>query len=143
GTFGTLMLSGSGDVLNVSNNMVLTADGNITNNGQINLNSGGNLTELVIGVSGLTLSGTGTVNLSNNPNNLIFGAAAADKLTNSSTIQGAGNIGNGQMALLNSGTIDATQSTNLIIQTSNGDTNSGTLEATTGVLVLQGDTITN
>jgi fibronectin-binding autotransporter adhesin len=143
GTFGTLALSNAGDVLNVANNMVLTADGNITNNGQLNMNSVGNNTELIVGASGIMFSGTGTLNMSNNTQNLIFGAAAADKLTNSSTIQGSGNIGAGQMALANSGTIDATQSNNLIIQTSNGDTNTGTLEATTGVLILQGDTITN
>jgi hypothetical protein len=142
-TVDTLTLSNSGDVLGINNNQNLTVDGNITNNGQINLNSGGNLTELIIAASGITLSGTGTLNMSNNPNNVIFGAAAADKLTNQQTIQGAGNIGNGQMALANSGTIDATQTNNLIIQTSNGDTNTGTLEATTGILVLQGDTITN
>ncbi len=48
GTFGTLTLSNVGDVLNVVNNTILTADGNITNKGQINLNSGGNVTELII-----------------------------------------------------------------------------------------------
>src|ERR1700674_133807 len=142
-SIGTLTLSNAGDSATINNNVDLTVGGNITNNGTITLNSGGNVTELVVGAAGVTLSGTGTLNMSNNSQNFIFGAAAADKLTNQQTIQGSGNIGNGQMALANSGIIDATQSTNLIIQTSNGDTNTGTLEATTGVLVLQGDTITN
>ena len=142
-SIGTLTLNVAGDSATINNNVGLTVAGNITNNGTITLNSAGNVTELVIGAAGVTLSGTGTVNLSNNGQNFIFGAAAADKLTNQQTIQGSGNIGDGQMALANSGTIDATQSTNLILQTSNGDTNTGTLEATTGVLVLQGDTITN
>jgi len=142
-SIGTLTLNVAGDSATINNNVDLTVAGNITNNGTITLNSAGNITELIVGASGVMLSGTGTVNLSNNAENFIFGAAAADKLTNSETIQGSGNIGNGQMALANTGTIDATQSNNLIIQTSNGDANTGTLEATTGVLVLQGDTITN
>jgi hypothetical protein len=140
---GSLTLSNSGDSLAILNNMSLTADGNITNNGSINLGSGGNLTELIIGASNVTLGGTGTLTMGNNLNNLIVGSAAANKLTNAETIQGSGNIGAGQMALANSGTIDATQSNALTVQTSNGSTNTGTLEATTGTLVLLGDTITN
>ncbi len=90
GSFGTLTLSGSGDTLNIVNAETLTASGNITNNGTITLNSGGNGTELIIGVSGVTLSGTGTLNMSNNSQNFIVGSAGTDKLTNSSTIQGSG-----------------------------------------------------
>src|SRR5205814_10098489 len=56
-------------------------------------------------------------------------------LTNSSTIQGSGNIGEGQMTLVNStsGIIDASNgagSSALTIQTSGGTTNTGILEAT-------------
>jgi hypothetical protein len=142
-SIGTLTLSNAGDSATINNNVVLTVGGNITNNGAITLNSVGNATELIVGASGIMLNGTGTLNMSNNSQNFIFGSTGADKLTNQQTIQGSGNIGSGQMALANSGTIDATQSNNLIIQTSNGDANTGTLEATTGVLVLQGDTITN
>src|SRR5258708_29450920 len=74
------------------------------------MNSSSNLAELVEqGI--VTLSG-GTVTLSNNVNNFIFGAATADTLTNQETIQGAGHIGNGVMTLVNSGTgiINANQS---------------------------------
>jgi hypothetical protein len=144
GSAGSLKID-SGDSLAISNNNQLTMSGNITNNGSITLNSGGNFTNLIIGASNVVLSGTGTLTLGNNPNNLIFGSVAANKLTNQSTIQGAGNIGNGQMALSNSGTINANQTANALnIQTSNGVTNTGTLEATGGAaLNLNGDTYTN
>jgi hypothetical protein len=72
------------------------------------------------------------VTLSNNANNVIQGSATTDTLTNQETIQGAGNIGNGQMTLVNSGTINANQSAGLTIQVSGGVTNTGTLEATAG-----------
>jgi hypothetical protein len=136
----------SGDSLSFSNNTNLTVSGTtISNAGSISLNSAGNFTELIIGSSNVTLSGAGTLTLGNNANNYIFGSAAADKLTNQSTIQGAGMIGNSQMALSNSGTINANQTANsLNIQTSNGVTNTGTLEATGGAnLNLNGDTYTN
>ena len=110
GSFGTLALSNSGDVLNVQNGAILDAFGNITNTGTLNLNSIGSFTELVLEAN-VTLSGSGTVTLSNSVDNYIFGAATADTLTNQETIQGAGHIGNGSMTLVNSGTIDANQST--------------------------------
>lgn len=142
---------GSGDSLNFNNNESLTVDGttitnsNHTGSGGITLNSGGNNTSLIIGGANVSLTGGGTVTLGNNTNNLIFGSVATNTLTNvNNTIQGAGNIGDGQMALVNEGTIDANQTNVLKIQTSDGTTNSGTLEATNGAnLVLQGDTYTN
>ncbi len=129
GAFGTLTLSGSGDDLTVVNGVALDAYGNITNNGAINMNSIGNTTELVL-EGNVVLSGTGTLTLSNNAQNYIFGAAAIDQLTNAETIQGAGQIGNGQMALVNSGTIDANQSAGMTIDANDGFTNTGTVEAT-------------
>jgi fibronectin-binding autotransporter adhesin len=137
---GTFTLSTSKDTLNIENNDNLTVDGNITNNGAITLSSGGNGTDLIIGASA-TLSGTGTVTLSNNANNIIEGSAATDVLTvgSAQTISGAGNIGNNSLALSNAGIINATQTTPLYIDTSNGTTNTGTLEATAGgTLILYG-----
>jgi hypothetical protein len=136
----------SDDSLSFNNNTTLTVSGTtISNAGSISVNSAGNFTELIIGSSNVTLSGPGTLTLGNNANNYIFGSVAANKLTNQSTIQGAGMIGNSQMALSNSGTINANQTANsLNIQTSNGVTNTGTLEATGGAnLNLNGDTYTN
>src|SRR5260370_9915379 len=64
GNFCTLTLSNSGDVLNILNADVLNAFGNITNHGALNLNSAGNITELVLH-GNVTLSG-GTDPMSNN-----------------------------------------------------------------------------
>ncbi len=94
-----------------------------------------------------TLSGSGTVTLvdSGNPQNYIYGASATDVLTNAQTIQGTGTIGNNSMALNNTGTIDANDADHgLVINTSNGTTNTGTLEATNGgTLQLSTDTFNN
>src|ERR1700728_4164697 len=139
GAFGTLTLSGSGDDLTVVNGVALDAYGNITNNGAINMNSIGNATELVL-EGNVVLSGTGTLTLSNNAQNYIFGASAIDQLTNQETIQGAGQIGNGQMALVNSGTIDANQSAGMTISANDGFTNTGTVEATAGSTLLLNNT---
>src|SRR5260370_6716499 len=118
GNFGTLTLSNSGDVLNILNADVLNAFGNITNNGALNLNSSGSSTQLVL-QGNVTLSGSGTVTLSNNAGNVIFGAVTSDILTNQETIQGAGSIGGSFVILTleNSGTSNANQSAGLTIET--------------------------
>ena len=130
---------GSTSVLNLNDNNSLTIGGStISNSGTITLNSVGDYTALVIGAGNANLSGTGTVTMSNNPLNYIYGSAAANTLTNQGTIQGSGYIGYdpyigaASMALVNSGTINANQSTPLTIELSNGLNNSGTLEATNG-----------
>ncbi len=144
-TLSGLTLS-TGSNYQVNNAAVTTLAGTITNNGTISLVSGGNATELTLS-GNVTLAGTGVVTLGNNANNFIFGLVAADILTNNETIQGSGNIGAAQMALVNSGTIDANSgagSTPLILQVSNGVTNAKTLEATnSSELLLNGGTFTN
>jgi fibronectin-binding autotransporter adhesin len=133
------------DILNIGNNTQLTiqSGGNILNNGALNLNSSANTTELIID-GATTLSGTGTVTMSNNTNNYITGGGT---FTNNQTIQGAGNIGNNNLTLVNSGStaiIDANVSSTLQINPNGGTTNTGTLEATAGgVLELSGSTAAN
>lgn len=126
----------SDDSLGIGNNLVLTVNGTtISNAGHLSMNSTGNATYLILGSSNVTLSGGGTLTLtdSSNPQNYVYGASGSDTLTNQETIQGSGNIGNGQMALINSGTINADNADHgLTIHTSNGVTNTGTLEATNG-----------
>ncbi len=131
----------SGSTLNVPNNNGLNfGAGTITNNGTINLQSTGNNTELVIAGS-TTLSGTGTVTMSNSANNIFTGGGT---FTNGETIQGAGTIGNGNLTLVNNGTIDATLSNALQVNPNGGTTNNGTMEASTGgTLELSGSTIAN
>jgi fibronectin-binding autotransporter adhesin len=114
----------------LGNNTTTTVDGNISGAGTITMNSIGNFTELVLG-GNVTLSG-GTLTMSNNAQNYIFGTTSLDQLTNQETIQGAGQIGHAQMALVNSGTIDANQSAGITIDANDGLTNTGTLEATEG-----------
>ncbi len=132
------------DSLKIGNGTILTVAGaSIANAGSLSLNSTGSFTELLIGSANVTLSG-GTLTMSNNANNLIWGAATADTLTNQETIQGAGLIGNGRLTLINSGTINANQSAGMTINANGGATNTGTIEATSGALLtLNGTTVTN
>src|SRR5207302_6524541 len=112
----------------------------------IMLASGGNATKLIVGnntgVTNATINGT--VTLSNNSQNFIFGALGTNTLTNNGTIQGSGNVGDTQMTLVNSATgiIDGNSGgggNTLFLDTSGGTTNTGTLEATnSSVLQITG-----
>jgi fibronectin-binding autotransporter adhesin len=129
-------------VLSIANGSGLNLDsGSYAQLGNVTLNSSGNVTQLVIG-GNVTLSG-GTVTMSGNTQNYIFGAAANDVLTNAETIQGAGNIGNGVMGLVNSGTIIANASGNMVINVSSMNfNNTGTVEANGANLTIQGPGVT-
>jgi hypothetical protein len=116
-------------------NNSLTLQGSIINNGTILLESGCNVTDgcnaayLYI-VGPVTLSGTGTVTMSNFAANFIQGTGT---LTNQQTIQGQGTIGNAtSMSLVNSGIINANNADLIVINPGGGTTNTGTLEATAG-----------
>jgi hypothetical protein len=140
GTTANLTLGLATDTLNIGNGLDLTVSGaTISNAGKINMNSTGGTTELVIAGS-TTLSGSGTLNMSKNADNMILGGGT---FTNQETIQGAGVIGNNNLTLVNSGTIDVNVAATLQINPNGGTTNTGTLEAShNGILQLTG-TITN
>ncbi|MGA2021128.1 MAG: hypothetical protein ABSH02_11110 [Candidatus Sulfotelmatobacter sp.] len=149
GSFGTLTLSTSGDTVTVDNNALLEASGNISNAGTITMSADGNSTQLSLQNS-LTLSGSGTVNL-NSGNGQYTGyidGVSGSVLTTSSNITGAGTVGNGQLNLVNSGTINGNisgQNLNVNPDTCTGctSTNTGTLEATGGgILTLDNGTWT-
>ena len=113
----------------------LVLDGTINNTGTILLNGLNNST--LLDVSGpnhaATLTGKGTVTMSNSVNNVIgvFGG----NLTNlNNTIQGAGQIGNTQAGVTNKGKIIANQPTALIIDCV-GFSNSSTLMVNKGSLM--------
>jgi hypothetical protein len=127
--------------VNILNNEYLTIQGTINNTGSIDLQSGGNDTRLRVGTGGATLSGSGTITLSNNSANTIDAAVASVTLTNTNdTIQGGGQLGGGSLGLSNSGTIDANVSTALVINTGGSAiTNNGTLEATGATLQVDQD----
>ena len=127
--------------LNVLNNTALTLQGTIDNNasGLIALGSTGNVTDLIVDVTNVTLQGGGHVTLTDNTENRIYGATAAATLTNvDNTIAGSGQLGLGQMKLVNQlhGVIDGTGTSGLTIDTgSNTITNAGTIESDGTVVI--------
>ena len=126
----------SGSTFTNGNNADLFVSGAITNNGTIQVNAGANNSILGL-TAGTTLSGGGTVNLSQSGGGAAVIQQQVGGLTlnnTNNTIQGAGNIGNGGgLAIINGGTINANASTQtLFLDTSGGITNNNLLEATGG-----------
>jgi len=122
----------AGTTVSDTNNNFITVQGTLNNAGTLQLNSGGNYTALQT-VGTVTLSGAGAVVLGDNFENRIVSNGTASTLTNASTIQGAGRIGDGDgnFALINQGTINATGAAALRIDTTATVIgNSGTIEAT-------------
>jgi hypothetical protein len=115
----------------ISNGAKLPLSGMIDNTGVIELNSTGEETDLQLIQSGATLHGGGQIVLSDSDANIISGTSSSVTLNNEdNTISGAGHLGNGELSLTNSGTIDATGTHVLAIDTgSNIVLNSGVLEA--------------
>jgi hypothetical protein len=114
----------AGSTVKVSDDSSLLLSGTISNNGTIAVNglSALNPTTIRIISPTLTLTGTGTVLMSNNRNNQITAVNSAFQLTNlGNTITGAGTIGAGSMELSNSGTIIASQGTALLLTMGNGN----------------------
>ncbi|WP_354066516.1 VCBS domain-containing protein [Bradyrhizobium sp. OAE829] len=123
----------------ISNGAILPLSGVIDNTGTIELNSAGAETDLQLIQHGITLQGHGQVILSDSTENVITGTVSDVTFTNvDNTISGAGQLGAGQMILINEGTIIATGTNSLEIDTgANTIVNSGTLEATgSGGLVI-------
>ena len=129
----------------------------VNNSGTIALNSTGSETLLQLIRDGITLTGGGEVTLSDSAGNLIQGTSTAITLTNvDNVISGAGQLGGGQLTLINEGTIKATGTEALVIDTGASVVkNAGTLEATgeggllvtgavdnTGTLLANGGNIT-
>ena len=112
---------------------------------------GGNAANGVMYVAdAVTLTGGGTVLLNtiatNGGSAFIQGASSNQTLTNKdNTILGTGVIGNGNLALINGGVIDATPESGTSTLTLNGGgiTNTGTMEATNGALLLIEPTVDN
>ena len=126
----------------ISDGAIMPFSGIIDNTGTIELNSAGNKTELELIQHGITLQGHGQVNLSDNAQNVITGTVSDVTLTNvDNTISGAGQLGDGVLILVNQGTIIATGTNSLEIDTgANTIVNSGTLEATgSGGLIIESD----
>ena len=139
------MTYNAGDMV-ISDGPLLPHSGNVENSASIHLSSAGTETNLEIVQHGVTLEGGGTLVMSDNSENVIFGSDQSVTLTNvDNTISGAGHIGDGQMTLVNDGTIVADGTNALDIDTgSNAVVNSGTLEATgAGGLEVHSDLANN
>ena len=135
---------GSSNTLDLDNDQSLTiaggsGAGSLAIGGTLTLNSSGSLTDLILtgANSTITLTGGGTLALSNAFNNRVYGTGS-QTLVNSAgnTISGSGQIGVGgggnAFALVNAGTINANQSVALQLNPGNGTTNTGTIEASAG-----------
>jgi VCBS repeat-containing protein len=120
----------AGDMV-IGDGATLPLSGFVDNTGSIHLNSAGNQTELEIVQHGVTLEGGGALVLSDSAENVILGSDPTVTFTNvDNTISGAGQLGDGQMTLVNEGTVVADGTNSLVIDTgSNAIINSGTLEA--------------
>jgi len=110
---------------------LLPLSGIVNNSGTIELDSTGGQTDLQLIQTGLTLEGGGQILLSDDDMNFITGTSPGVTLDNvNNSISGAGQIGGGELNLINSGTIDATGTHSLTIDTGlNPIVNSGILEA--------------
>jgi hypothetical protein len=123
----------------ISDGAMLPLSGDIDNTGTIELDSTTSGTLLQIIQSGITLHGAGQMTLSDDDSNVVSGTSQEVTLNNvDNTISGAGQLGAGELDLINSGNIIATGSHSLTIDTgTNVIENFGTLESTgSGGLVV-------
>jgi VCBS repeat-containing protein len=126
----------------IGDNAVLPLAGTVNNSGTIELASIGGQTRLQVLANGLTLEGGGHVEFSDGNGNIVVGTTPDATLTNvDNTISGSGQLGEGQLTLHNKGTIIASGSNALTIDTgANVVINSGTLGATgSGGLAIHSD----
>ena len=134
--------------LQVTTNNTLTLLGTITNTGTIGLDSTYNNTDLIVASPTVTLNGGGTIELAgNNTADRIYGAATADVLDNvNNTIEGFGQIGAGQLTLVNGGTISSTGTGGLTLNLGSTGINTATgaiLGVGAGGLSIQNGTYSN
>ncbi len=144
-TLTNLTIQGTGSyVMPDGNDTVLV--GTITNKANIQMNSTGSNTDLLIS-GDVTLNGGGTVTMGNSPANRFYSPSGANTITNAdNTIQGAGQLGVGLTGIINNGTILANQSNTLFVDpNATGLTNNGTLQVNSGSLmhVLNGGPFNN
>jgi hypothetical protein len=128
-----------------ANNSSTILVGTINNTGLIQVLATANNT--FITVSGkVSLTGAGTVTLSfpGGGSPIINETGNSAVLTNvDNTIQGAGQIGNNGLTLVNQGTINANQASATLVINPAGTTNPGLLEATAGTLQLANSVLNN
>ena len=127
----------SGSTYTASNNATTDINGTITNQGTIQLNGGGGNNGVLNLAGNVTLNGGGTVAMTDTSGagNAFF-EGNGQTLTNvDNTIEGTGIIGNGNLAVINGGTIEASPAggtSTLTLNGSGGLTNNGTFAANNG-----------
>ncbi|MEO8926849.1 MAG: hypothetical protein ABI306_06760, partial [Caulobacteraceae bacterium] len=128
----------------------LTIDGSIDNTGKLLVSSTiphPDITDLIVGAGGATLTGGGQVNLTQITVNRIYGVSSGTTLTNvDNRISGAGQLGNGTLNLVNdaAGIIVGNQSVGLTINTgSNAITNAGLITSQSGGVVTIAGAVNN
>ncbi|WP_245264354.1 VCBS domain-containing protein [Mesorhizobium sp. LNHC232B00] len=127
--------------MTIGDGALLPLSGTVNNSGTISLDSTGSETLLQVIQHGVTLQGGGQIDLSDSSFNIISGTGPDVTLVNvDNTISGAGQLGDGMLSLDNRGTIIASGTNALVIDTGGSVVaNSGTLEATgSGGLVVAG-----
>ena len=135
----------SDDQLSQGNGLVFTlAAGTLVDNGSFSLNSTGANTDLRC-FGGATLSGSGSIVMSNNPANRLLTDNTVCVQAAGHTIHGAGQLLTNTGGMQSAGTISADQTTPLtIFPNGKGFTNTGILQATNGgTLLLQNATFSN
>ena len=134
---GTVNIPTNAGKLTVPNGQDLTLQGTINNTGTITLSGHG----CIILAEPTILTGSGKVIMASG--NCIYGSG--NSLTNESTIEGAGTIGDSNpMPITNDGTILANKSTPLTIQpNSGGFTNNGKLNVSKGSVLIINSSATN
>ena len=113
-TFADVTLNG---LLRMPDNADSVVAGTITNNGTWSMESSGNLTDLRLNSTTVTLTGPGVLAMGNHGNNRIVSINVNRTLVNDAThtIRGAGQIGNNNTGLVNEGIVEATLSAGLFI----------------------------
>ncbi|RXT45864.1 hypothetical protein B5V01_13620, partial [Mesorhizobium erdmanii] len=127
--------------MTIGDGALLPLSGTVNNSGTISMNSNGSETLLQVIQHGVTLEGGGQVVLSDSAFNIISGTGPDVTLINiDNTVSGAGQLGDGMLSLDNRGTIIASGTNALVIDTGGSVVaNSGTLEATgSGGLIVAG-----
>jgi autotransporter passenger strand-loop-strand repeat protein len=130
----------SGSIVDINNNGTLALSGRIANSGLISALGSPSFATLAIS-GAVVLSGGGKVSLSPSGNNQIVAAPGGGTLSNvNNTIAGAGFIGGGGLAVVNSGAINANTVSSTLFLNAN-TINAGKLEATAsgGTLILGGN----
>ena len=113
--------------MTIGDGAALPLSGTVNNTGTIALNSTGDETDLQIIGHGMTLEGGGKIVLSDSDLNVISGTSSNVTLDNKDNmISGAGQLGHGELSLTNAGTINATGTHALVIDTGS---NSSSIQA--------------